>query len=84
MIVSEGSHDIYFGAGEHKVVKIQRDLSLFWGNDERFFLQAPSDYKITDYDYDKTDSFEFNDFVYVNDGKVFTEDSNKLDNPLEE
>lgn len=84
MTVSEGSHDIYFEAGEHKVVKIQRDLSLFWGKDGRFFLQAPAGYKIIDYDYDKTDGFEFNDFVYVNDGKVFAEDSNDLGNPLED
>ena len=84
MTVSEGSHDIYFEAGEHKVVKIQRDLSIFLGKNERFFLQAPAGYKIIDYDYDISDSIQFQTYVYANKEKVNAYDVNDFGEVIKE
>ena len=75
----DGNYDI----GEHKLVVLKRNLNMFWGKNEKMQITAPSGYKVVDYDYDKTDDFEFETITYENIVPVHVEDADTFGSPLE-
>ena len=73
---SSNSKNKEYEPGEHILLEVDRNYNPFWGKNKKFSLESPKGYKIIDYDYDKTENFEYNDYVYVNKDKVFAKDSN--------
>lgn len=56
----------YYDVGEHKIVVIDRSYNPLWGKDTMMSIDSPLGYKVIDYDYDKTESFEFQTITYEN------------------
>ena len=77
---SDGCYDV----GEHKLVTVNRNVNLLWGKNETKRIVSPKGYKVVDYDYDKTDSFEFETITYENIVPIKTKDNNKFGTPVEE
>jgi hypothetical protein len=77
------SEEVICQPGEHKIVQIDRNLYLFLGKNEKMGLTAPNGYYIVDYDYDITDSFEFQDFVYANRVPVTITNPNEYGIPVD-
>lgn len=69
---------------EHKIAKINRNISLLFGKNGKTGLTAPDGYYIVDYDYDKTSGFEYEDFVYANNVPVLIKNPNNFGTPTEE
>ena len=79
-----GYSETVYDVGEHYVAKIDRQLA-FWGKNGNYSLKAPDGYRIVDYDYDYGDSsFEFHDYVFVNDEPVVVKNPNNLGVLVEE
>lgn len=71
--------DDVYEAGEHVLVDINRNFNLWIGKDDQVFhLTAPEGYSVLDYDYDKTNSFEFENITYANNQAVQVEDINQF------
>ena len=70
-----------YEAGTHLLLEVDRNLKMI-GRDGKYGLTAPDGYTIVDYDYDKWDDFEFNDYVYLNDEDVYVVDSDKPGVPV--
>lgn len=66
--------DGYYDVGEHKLVTVNRNFNMLWGKNELKHIAAPMGYKIVDYDYDKTDDFEFETITYENIVPVIAKD----------
>ena len=77
-------HDNTYEAGEHVLVDIDRSFNFSIGKDAQVFhLSAPTGYSILDYDYDKTDAFEFENITFVNNQEVKVDDVNQFGKPVE-
>lgn len=70
--------DGIYEAGEHVLVRIDRNLDLLSGDNGTRQLTAPEGYDLLDYDYDKNSAFEFETYVYVNNTKVSVNDENQF------
>lgn len=69
--------DGIYEPGSHVIVDIERKINLSFGkNDEKITLTAPEGYDVLDYDYDKTDTFEFENITYVNKDSVYVDNVN--------
>ena len=73
----------FYNIGEHKIVEINRSFNPFWGKNELKTLEAPAGYRIVDYDYDKSESFEFETITYENTIPVRTTDNYSFGTPIE-
>lgn len=78
---SEDSSAVVYEAGTHSLLEVDRNFSVF-GKSGKYGLTAPDGYRISDYDYDKWDDFEFNDYVYVNDEDVRVTNPDKPGTPV--
>lgn len=75
---NEGYEPTEYAEGEHQIVSVEKRFDPFLGKNGTYGLEAPEWYKITDYDYDKTDSFEFVNITYVNNQQVKVNDINQF------
>lgn len=75
--------DGIYQSGEHVLVDINRSIDLLWGKSDMMNLEAPEGYEVVDYDYDKTDSFAFENIVYKNTVAVKVENENSFGKPIE-
>lgn len=76
--------DGYYDIGEHKLVTVNRNVNVLWGKNETKRIVPPKGYKVVDYDYDKTDSFEFETITYENIVPIKTKKGNEFGTPLVE
>ena len=65
----------YYDIGESKIVVVDRSFNMLFGKRGTKTLTAPIGYKIIDYDYDKTESFEFETITYENVTPVTIKDN---------
>lgn len=68
----------------HVLVRIDRNMHIGIGDDGTRQLVAPDGYELLDYDYDINDDFEFETYVYINNKKVYLEDTNGFGTVIEE
>lgn len=76
----EDVKDNQSGIGEyepytHVLVRIDRNMNFWVGEDGSRQLVAPDGYELLDYDYDINDDFEFETYVYVNNKRIYLEDT---------
>lgn len=71
-----------FMPGEHILVQVERNIDLLFGDEGTKKLECPEGYEVIDYDYDKTNSFDFDTIMYVNKEKVEIEDIDKFGTPV--
>ena len=81
---NEGYEPTEYAEGEHQIVSVEKRFDPFFGKNGTYGLEAPEGYKITDYDYDKTDYFGFDDYTYKNVVPVEVLNPNNIGTPLEE
>lgn len=81
---NEGYEPTEYAEGEHQIVSVEKSFDPFFGKNGTYGLEAPEGYKITDYDYDKTDYFGFDDYTYENVVPVEVLNPNNIGTPLEE
>ncbi len=74
--IPKGENNRVYEAGEHKLLEVKRSFGI-WGKDGLYGLVAPKGYRILEYDYDKTDYFHYDDYVYVNVEPVYVTDVDK-------
>lgn len=76
---TEKNTDGEYDTGKHVLVKINRniDWSLFGFNGTKE-VEKVEIYDVLDYDYEKSDDFEFETYVYVNNVPVKTNDENEF------
>lgn len=79
----EGYTPTEYAAGEHQLIEVDRSFNMLAGKNGLYGLIAPEGYAITDYDYDKTDVFEYNDYVYENVVPVTVKNPNNIGIPVE-
>lgn len=72
-----------FLPGEHVIASVVKKFALFGQEDITFALNAPSGYKVLDYDYDKTSALEFENITYANEVEVTCSDINEFGKPVE-
>lgn len=80
---SSNSKNKEYEPGEHILLEVDRNYNPFWGKNKKFSLESPKGYKIIDYDYDKTENFEFETILYENVVPV-TKSENDFGTPIEE
>lgn len=76
-------NEVILEPNEHKIVQVVRNMNLWIGKNEKIGIIAPSGYYIVDYDYDKTEDFEYQDFVYANKASVTIKNPNEFGIPVE-
>lgn len=81
---NDGYSETEYAKGEHQIVEVVRDFNPFFGRDGLYGLTAPEGYQISDYDYDKTDNFEFHDYVYENVVPVTVLNPDNIGTPVAE
>lgn len=64
--------------GEHLILKVDKNLDLWYGSEGKYGLSSPKGYVILDYDYDYNGDFEFHDFVYINKEPVIIKNPNNI------
>lgn len=64
-----------YEAYTHVLVRIDRKVNVFIGKEGTKQLLAPDGYELLDYDYDVNDDFEFETYVYINNKKIYLEDT---------
>lgn len=80
--ITKTENQTEFMPGEHILVQIERNIDLLFGDEGIKRIECPEGYEVIDYDYDKTNSFDFDTIIYVNKEKVKTEDINKFGTPI--
>ena len=69
--------------GTHQISEVKRSVDLLIGKEGKLGLTAPQGYKVIDYDYDKFQSLEYQDFLYVNEEPVSVTNPNDFGTSLE-
>lgn len=75
-------NDSNYEVGEHKLVVISRNINFLFGKNQMKEITAPDGYKVIDYDYDKTETVEFETITYENIVPVYVSDKNTFGVPI--
>lgn len=75
--------EIHYNVGEHKIIEVDKDFGLIFGKNGLYGLEAPSGYKVVDYDYDMFSfGMSYSDYYYENSMEVTTDDPNSFGLPV--
>ena len=85
----EDVKEVQEGIGEyepytHVLVRIDRNMHFGIGDNDSRQLLTPDGYELLDYDYDINDDFEFETYVYVNNKRIYLEDTTNFGTVMEE
>ena len=80
---TQTSGNIKYNVGEHKLIEIDRGVDWPFGKDGLYGLEAPSGYRVVDFDYDFLEnSLSFSDYYYENNNEVTTNSADCFGLPI--